>query len=200
MSYLRLSYQFKRNIAEFISLITYAPLVSIPAFAVINYYFLDWNSFIIVTSISILFAAFLPTLLVFIWLKGKRMDLDIPDRRERTYPLIVVITSYFIGVIALYALNAPEVTTILMFCYFSNTVIILLVNLFWKISMHAVGVAVPTTVLIYAFGPIGSIFALILPVVMWSRVYLKRHTVGQVISGALLGFAFTILQIPYLIR
>ena len=199
MSYLTLSYSFKRKIAEFISLITYAPLVSIPAFAAINYS-LDWNGFITITFISIFFAAFLPTLIVFRWLKGKRIDLDIPNRKERTYPLIVVITSYFIGVIALYALNAPEITTILMFCYFSNTLIVLLINLFWKISMHAMGVAVPTTVLIYVFGPIGSIFALILPVVMWSRIYLKRHTVGQVITGALLGFIFTILQINYLIN
>lgn len=199
MSYLTLSYTIKRNVAELISLITYAPLVSIPAFAVINYS-LDGNSFVIITFISIFFAAFLPTLIVFMWLKDKRIDLDIPDRKERTYPLMVVITSYFIGAIALYALNAPAITTILMFCYFSNTVMVLLINLFWKISMHAVGVAVPTTVLIYVFGPIGSIFALILPVVMWSRVYLKRHTIGQVITGALLGFVLTVLQIYYLIN
>ncbi|HEX3014346.1 MAG TPA: PAP2 family protein, partial [Methanobacterium sp.] len=56
MSYLTLSYTIKKNIAELISLITYAPLVSIPAFAVINYS-LDGNSFVIITFISIFFAA-----------------------------------------------------------------------------------------------------------------------------------------------
>lgn len=200
MSHLKISNRFKRNFSELISLITNAPIVSIPAFAVINYFLLNWDDFILVTFISILFAAFLPTLIVFKWLMGKKIDLDIPDRKERTYPLIFVITSYLIGAAVLYAINAPEITTILMFCYFSNTLIVLIINLFWKISIHSMGVAVPTTALIYVFGPIGSIFALIIPVVMWSRVYLRRHTVFQVIMGALLGFILTILQIHYLIN
>ncbi len=57
------------------------------------------------------------------------------------------------------------------------------------------GVAGPTTALIYTFGYIGSILGLILPIVMWSRVYLKRHTISQVIVGALLGFIMTAIQI-----
>lgn len=200
MSHLKISNTVKNNFAELISLITTTPLVSIPAFAVINYYLLNWDDFIAVTSISIFFAALLPTLIVFKWLSGKKIDLDIPDRRERTRPLTFVITSYLIGTAALYAVNAPEITTVLMFCYFSNTLIVLIINLFWKISIHAMGVAVPTTSLIYVFGPIGAIFALIIPVVMWSRVQLRRHTAFQVIIGALLGFVLTILQIHYLIN
>jgi len=57
------------------------------------------------------------------------------------------------------------------------------------------GVAGPTTAMIFAFGPVGSMLGLILPPVMWSRVYLKKHTVNQVIAGATLGFLLTTIQL-----
>lgn len=196
---------FKKQFAEFISYIAYAPVISIPAFAILNYFFLNFHDFIVVTTVCALFAGILPVLLVFLWIKGRRnhgqrIDIDIPERKDRNYPLLMVILSYFIGAAVLYTINAPLITTILMFCYFSNTLIIFFINLYWKISIHAMGVAGPTTALIYVFGPAGAIFASIIPVVMWSRVYLKRHTVGQVITGALLGFILTILQIHYFVN
>ncbi|HML05755.1 MAG TPA: phosphatase PAP2 family protein, partial [Methanobacterium sp.] len=63
----------------------------------------------------------------------------------------------------------------------------------------ALGVAGPSIALIYVFGPLGLVFSLIIPLVMWSRLYLKKHTVSQVIMGAVLGLVFTSLQIYYLI-
>jgi dolichol kinase/membrane-associated phospholipid phosphatase len=186
---------FKNKFAYFISTIAHAPILSIPAFIAINYFLLDWYNFIIITIVSIIFAAILPITIVLIWGKKKNRDVDIPRKEDRNYPLIVVIISYFIGAVILYMLNAPFITTFLMFCYFSNTLIVLFINIFWKISIHSMGVAGPTTALIYTFGYIGSILGLILPIVMWSRVYLKRHNISQVIMGASLGFALTAIQI-----
>ncbi|MGB9978656.1 PAP2 family protein [Methanobacterium sp.] len=196
---------FKKRFAVFISYVAYAPIISIPAFAMINYFFLNFHDFILITTLCAIFAGILPVLLVFSWIEvkrhhGQKIDIDIPERKDRNYPLIIVILSYFIGAAILYSINAPSMTTVLMFSYFSNTLIIFFINLYWKISIHAMGVAGPTTVLIYTFGPIGALFAAIIPIVMWSRVYLKRHTVGQVITGALLGFILTILQIHFLIN
>jgi membrane-associated phospholipid phosphatase len=196
---------FKKSFAEFISYIAYAPVISIPAFAILNYFFLNFQDFIIVTAVCAFFAGILPVLLVFGWIRGKRnhgqrIDIDIPERKDRNYPLLMVILSYFIGAAVLYTINAPIITTVLMFSYFSNTLIVFFINLYWKISIHAMGVAGPTTALIYVFGPVGAVFASIIPVVMWSRVYLKRHTAGQVITGASLGFFLTILQIHYFIN
>lgn len=196
---------FKKQFAVFISYLAYAPIISIPAFAIINYYFLNFHDFIVITILCAIFTCILPVLFVLRWIEGKRhrgqkMDMDIPERKDRNYPLIIVILSYFIGTAVLYTLNAPVMTTILMFSYFLNTLIVFFINLYWKISIHAMGVAGPTVVLIYTFGPVGAIFATVLPIVMWSRVYLKRHTVWQVITGALLGFILTTLQIHLLIH
>ena len=198
-----ISDNFKRSFAEFISIVAYAPIISIPAFAIINYFFLNLHDFIIITTITAIFAGFLPISLVYLWIRnkktnGRKIELDIPERTDRNLPLIMVIISYLIGAIVLYTINAPYITTILMFCYFSNTLIIFFINLYWKISIHTMGVAGPIVALIYVLGPLGLLFALIIPLVMWSRLYLKRHTLLQVTMGALLGLILTTLQINYL--
>jgi membrane-associated phospholipid phosphatase len=173
--------------------------VAIPAFFLINYSLLSGIEFMVITVISIFFASILPIIISLIWIKNKKIEIDMPQREDRFYPLLLVILSYLMGVVVLYLFTAPPIITVLMFCYFSNTVMVLLISLFWKISIHSMGVAGPSAALIYFFGYAGLIFALLVPVVMWSRVFLKRHTPSQVIMGALLGFLFTTAQINLLI-
>jgi membrane-associated phospholipid phosphatase len=53
--------------------------------------------------------------------------------------------------------------------------------------------------LIYVFGYYGILFGLIIPLVMWSRVYLKKHSTYQVLAGAAYGLLVTGLQFYLLI-
>jgi len=197
--YFKITENSKKQFAEFISNAAYTPLISIPVFALINYFLLDLADFIIITGICAIFTGLMPTLLVLWWLKRKngnkeKIDMDMPERTDRNVPLLLVILSYSTGVIVLYLLNAPLITTVLMFCYFSNTVAVFFINLYWKISIHSMGVAGPAAALIYLFGFVGILFTLIIPVVMWSRIYLNEHTLSQVIMGTLIGFLSTLLQ------
>jgi membrane-associated phospholipid phosphatase len=184
-----------RKAAELISNLTLPPLLSIPTFLSINYYFLNFREFFLISFTSIFFSALLPIMTMVIWSKKKNIELDMPAKENRSVPLIIVILIYFTGFLTLVALNAPLLTSALMFCYFSNSLVVYLINKHWKISVHSMGVAGPTTALIFAFGPVGSILGLILPFVMWSRVYLKKHTINQVIAGAVLGFLLTSTQL-----
>jgi membrane-associated phospholipid phosphatase len=186
-------------IAKFVSSITHPPLVSIPVFIIMNYLLLGSSNFINVTIICLIFGAFLPIITSLILIKKMDTDIDITDRTKRTLPLFFAVCSYFIGFIVLYIVQAPSITTILMFIYSSNTLIILFINLYWKISIHAMGVAGPTAAFIYAFGFPGLIIGLLIPFVMWSRVKLKKHTIGQVIAGTVLGLILTSIQMYYLV-
>jgi membrane-associated phospholipid phosphatase len=40
---------------------------------------------------------------------------------------------------------------------------------------------------------------LLLPPVIWSRVYLKKHTAAQAITGAILGFVLTAVALSLLL-
>jgi membrane-associated phospholipid phosphatase len=189
----------EEQFAKFISTITQPPLVSIPTFAIINYFLLGFNNSLFITLICFIFGAFLPVLTSLTLIKKMKTDLDITDRSKRPLPLIFAVFSYIIGFFVLYAFNAPALTSALMFVYFSNTVLILVINFSWKISIHAMGVAGPTAALIYLFGIPGVIFSLIIPLVMWSRVKLNKHTPYQVLAGAFLGLIFTGVQLYYIV-
>ena len=53
------------------------------------------------------------------------------------------------------------------------------------------GHAAATGVLL--LGPLGFIFLSALPLVVWSRVTLKAHTLPQALAGAMVGAGFAVL-------
>jgi len=189
----------QKRFAKFISSITHPPLVSIPTFAIINFYILGMNKSIDITLICLIFAALIPIITSLILIKKMKTDIDITDRTKRTFPLLFAVLSYIIGFFILYAVGAPSLTTVLMLIYFSNTLFILFITLSWKISIHAMGVAGPTVALIYLFGYKGVIFGLIIPLVIWSRVKLNKHTIAQVLAGSVLGLTLTAVQLYFLV-
>jgi membrane-associated phospholipid phosphatase len=189
------NYKFKEKLANIISTFGNAPLIAIVIFLVLNYYFLKGAEFFIVFSVSMVFAVIIPSIITYLWVKNKNIEIDIPNKEDRLYPLLWILLSYLLGVIILYIISAPLIITVLMFCYFSNTLIVMLISLFWKISIHSVGIAGPVVFLIYVFGYPGLIFLLLIPIIMWSRLHLKRHTTSQVIAGAGLGLVLTTAQI-----
>lgn len=191
----RNNYRFKEKLAHILSTLGNAPLISIFIFLVLDCYFLNGNDFINVTLVTMCFAVVIPSIIAYAWIKNKNLEIDMPHKEDRLYPLLWILLSYLLGVIILFIISAPPVITVLMFCYFSNTLVVLLISMFWKISIHAVGVAGPVAFLIYVFGYPGLIFLLLIPLIMWSRLYLKRHTLSQVTAGSVLGFLLTTVQI-----
>lgn len=187
------------TLANFISTVSNPPFVAIPVFLIINYTLLYGGDWLWFSAISIFFVSILPIITSSLWIKKKNLEVDMPRRQDRIYPLLLVIVSYITGVAVLYILGAPSLTTVLMICYLNNTIIVLLFSLYWKISIHAMGIAGPATAIIYLFGWYGVLFSLLVPLVLWSRLYLKRHTPAQLIVGTVLGYFLTAVQIYLLI-
>jgi len=187
----------ENSFAKIISSITHPPLISIPTFVILNYFLIGPDNFVVSTLICLIFGAFLPILTSLILIKKMDTDLDITDRTKRTLPLLLAICSYFFGSLVLYIVNTPAIITALMLIYGLNTLIILIINFYWKISIHAMGIAGPTAAFAYTFGIPGLLIAVIIPFVMWSRVKLNKHTVSQVIAGTILGLFLTWVQLSY---
>jgi membrane-associated phospholipid phosphatase len=68
------------------------------------------------------------------------------------------------------------------------------ISLRWKISVHASGIAGPSTALIYAFGVMAAPLLLLALPVAWARVKLGAHTILQVALGVLLTILITWIQ------
>jgi membrane-associated phospholipid phosphatase len=148
--------------------------------------------FVALTFLTTLFAAIVPLCILIVWARRTNAhDMDVPARTDRNLPLLLATVSYFVGTAVLLIIRAPLLSTAVMFGYFAGTLFIFLVNLRWKISIHTMGIAGPTTVLVYVFGYWGALLGLLLPPVIWSRVYLKKHTLAQALAGAVVGFLLT---------
>ena len=190
----------KFKIAKRISTFTNPPIICIPLFLIIcitlsfaNGGF-DFAKFAVIEVVSLIFASLLPMAIILFWAKKLDTDRDISNRSDRYMPLIVGIISYFIGFLICYTFKLDNFLTCLLLCYSINTGVVLLFTTKWKISVHTTGLSGPVAALILLLGPVGALFGLIYPVLIWSRVLLKKHTLSQAISGGVQGFFLTVIE------
>jgi membrane-associated phospholipid phosphatase len=69
-----------------------------------------------------------------------------------------------------------------------------LINLRWLISFHAAAVMAMDTIVTLVFGTFaGLALSPLVALVVGVRLYLRRHTVGQILAGLLLGAGSVLL-------
>jgi membrane-associated phospholipid phosphatase len=121
--------------------------------------------------------AVLPFVLFIIAVKTKFIsNWDVTNRSERPKMLwpLVVIELVSIGVFQQFSL-IPILLGIIGFAVITH---------FWKISGHAMAAGLASGVLVARFGIVWWPILLIVPLVCWSRVVRKNHTLAQVVAGA----------------
>ena len=190
----------KQKVAKAISAVTNPPIICIPLFLIIctvlsfeNGTF-NVSKFAVLELISLIFTSALPLAIILLWAKRIGTDRDISNRSDRYMPLIIGIISYLIGFMICIIFNLGHFLTALLLCYATNTGVVLLFTIKWKISVHTTALSGPVAALILLLGPLGAIFGVIYPVLIWSRVLLKKHTLAQAISGGVQGFFLTVLE------
>ena len=185
----------KHKIAKKISTFTNPPIICIPLFLIISLVLsgFDINKFISLELVSVVFTSVLPMAIIIRWAR-KTGDSDISNPKDRFIPLIVGVISYFIGFCVSYILNLHMFLTILLLCYSINTAIVMIITLKWKISIHTTGLSGPVAALILLLGPWGAVLGVIYPVLIWSRVVLKKHTLAQAICGGVQGFFLSVVE------
>ena len=190
----------KQKVAKAISAVTNPPIICIPLFliicAVLSFENGTFNisKFAVLELISLIFTSALPLAIILLWAKRIGTDRDISNRSDRYMPLIIGIVSYLIGFMICLVFNLDHFLTALLLCYATNTGVVLLFTIKWKISVHTTALSGPVAALILLLGPLGAIFGVIYPVLIWSRVLLKKHTLAQAISGGVQGFFLTVLE------
>ncbi|HEY7415986.1 MAG TPA: hypothetical protein VH593_12385 [Ktedonobacteraceae bacterium] len=126
---------------------------------------------------------------------GKFTDTDVSVREQRSGPFAFSIISTAIGLVMLSFLNGPKDLQTLMLTVIVSSMLMMIITLRWKISMHASAAAGAVTMLTALYGN-GILPAYLLVVlVCWSRVVLHRHTTAQVIAGALMSTLLAILAL-----
>ncbi len=185
-------------IARWISHVISPHIVGVVLTSVITFSYSDNPLEVLVWLALLMPLLVLPPLGYLLWLvhQGALEDIYMPSRQTRLRPLTVLMVWFFIclGLIR-YWEASPIVEAILL-----STIVLVgilsLVTLYWKISFHGATITAAATATMMVAG---SYYAwpvmLLIPLVGWSRIRLKRHTPRQVVYGSLVGALIALLLV-----
>jgi hypothetical protein len=141
--------------------------------------------------------AFFPFFAVLYFYQKNFSDLDVSKRETRTPLLVIAIISYSMAAI-IFSVTNTKILFLLALGYTFVSLIIMIVNLFWKVSIHCAGVTGPIFSLIFVFGLTALPLSLIIGLVGWSRIKLKNHTFSQTLVGTLISLTVGVIVYPTL--
>lgn len=160
--------------------------ISIPVFIIICLRIVD-NVFLALgwAILCLIFATIIPFLYIFILFHKKLVyDIHLPKKENRIKPLIVAIISYIMGFFVLYVLGAPVFLKAIFALSLINAVLLTTITYFWKVSFHTSWITITSISFYILFGRWMLLLLLLIPLIGWARVKIKRHTIMQVVMGA----------------
>lgn len=125
--------------------------------------------------------------------RGFFSNLDVSKRRQRTPLFIFVFLAVFAFMVSILVLKGPMELLVGGVYIIIGIIVVSLVNKKIKVSIHVAGIAAFFVAMGLLYGGIFYVGLLCIPLVAWSRVVLRRHTVSEVRLGALLGMALTLV-------
>jgi membrane-associated phospholipid phosphatase len=129
--------------------------------------------------------------------RGRWNDHHVRQQESRPLPLIVAACSVAAGLVLLVLGHAPSRITALVVAMLIGLVAVLLVSVWWKVSIHAAVAAGTAIILSQSFGVTGLAIGIIVAVAAaWSRLAAGDHTLMQVAVGLAIGATAALLYLP----
>ncbi len=177
----------KQNIARFISNLFNPFLVSFVTIIFIVLAATD-SAAAALKWIAVALALSVVPVFLFILYRVRRKKLgsflpESPEQRKVIYVFASVVAAA--GCAVMWWFQAPEQLAVAFSAGLLAVVIFMVINVYWKISLHAAFMTAAATVLTIFYGIKAAWVFLLLPPVGWARLELKLHTPAQVIWGAL---------------
>ncbi len=134
-------------------------------------------------------ASLLPILTVLYLLKtGRISDIHMSNTQERNLPYVVGLAGSAFAFLILQSMNGSNWLQALALSNIGAMLVLLVVNRFWLVSAHLVGITIITGLGAAAFGQMAGLGLGIIGLLTFSaRLYLKRHNIPELLGGILLG-------------
>ena len=154
-----------------------------------------WHFRLLVLILVYFFTVFLPVGLTFIYRKllGWKLQ-DLRERHKRLVPYSIHFFCYLCCMYLFNGLHLPRFLTAILVVSLLVQTCCIIVNLFWKVSMHSAGSGAVIGGLvaysaIFGFNPVWWLCGAVLlsGCVMTSRMVLLQHSLAQVLVGTLIG-------------
>ncbi len=120
-------------------------------------------------------------------------DFWISARAERLTPALFLLAAFVALLAVLVLLGAPQDLFLLTLSMGLASAAVALMTLKWKASAHCTVAGHAAAAGLVILGPLGIVFLLILPPLVWSRVVTGAHTPLQTLAGAAVGAGFASL-------
>jgi hypothetical protein len=111
-----------------------------------------------------------------------------------------IAASVAAGLALLAALGAPGLLTGYLSFMLASVMLLALVTLVWKISIHCAVASGSVAILAFSYGPVALSGYALVALLGWARVAMRDHTVPQVVAGAVLGAAAAALAYAVIVR
>ncbi len=133
---------------------------------------------------------FMISMIVFVYLMVKRKvftDMDISRREQRPLMFVVSAALIVLYVGGLLLFDGPRLLFAIAFGIMLGVLLGSLVNTKIKASIHVASAVSLIGAVAFSFGGYYLLLLLLIPLVAWSRIVIKRHTLYETLAGGLLG-------------
>lgn len=140
---------------------------------------------------------FLSIFVIFVLIGVKRKffsDIDVSKREQRPilYFTGAVLTVLYLSI--LFLLHAPKILFLTAFGIMLGILIASLINIKIKASVHVAAISGLITSLSIIYKGYYVFLLLLIFIIGWSRVKIKRHTVPEVVIGGILGSLLSLIM------
>ncbi|MBS4536546.1 hypothetical protein GOQ29_13050 [Clostridium sp. D2Q-14] len=118
---------------------------------------------------------------------------------QRNLAIIMGVLGYLFSIVFALYFNVSKELLIIYLVYFISGIGIVLFNRILKIraSGHACGIVGPISILVYFIGLKALLGVIIVLLVYWASLKIKRHTVSQLFWGSLIPICSLIIAVLY---
>lgn len=148
-----------------------------------------------VVSMVYVFTILLPRLCIYVYRKlNGWAPVQLRMRENRAIPYILFILSYLACLHLMFRMHMPRYMCGILVSALLIQVVCVIVNVWWKISMHSAGAggvigALVAYSVLFMFNPVWwlCVMVLISGAVGTARMLLRQHSLAQVVAGTLVG-------------
>lgn len=119
-------------------------------------------------------------------------NFDVSKREQR--PLLFSFSAFaiFCYFISLFIFNSPKVLFVALFAIVLGLIVIIIVNKWIKASMHLAALSAVTLFIGIAYKGYFFLLLAFIPLLAWSRIKLKEHSLMETVVGSILGIVITL--------
>lgn len=185
----------------------YLPVVGLIALLLFSTLsFLPWQAKLYVFIVVYSFTILLPTALIRIYRRYNGWSVtDITTKERRMIPYLISIVSYFLCYYIISANHIPYSIGSIVVASLLIQLVCGIINQWYKISTHMAAIGgvmggIMAFSLIYSFNPVWWLCLVLVMagLVGSSRMILRQHTLGQVVTGFLTGWLCAIIAVLYI--